>query len=35
MLQLGEGQFNGSFLINLVFGRAFPIPVMKARNPAQ
>ncbi|NQZ99289.1 MAG: hypothetical protein HRU01_22505 [Myxococcales bacterium] len=35
VLQLGEGQFNGSFLINLVFGRAFPIPVMKARNPAQ
>lgn len=31
VLQYGQGVFNGSFLINLVWGQPFPIPVLRAR----
>jgi len=32
VLQYGQGVFNGSFLINLVWGQPFPVPVLKARE---
>lgn len=35
VLQYGQGVFNGSFLINLVWGTPFPIPVVRAREPTR
>ena len=32
VFQYGQGVFNGSFLINLVWGQPYPIPVLKARE---
>ena len=32
VFQYGQGVFNGSFLINLVWGQPYPIPVLKARD---
>lgn len=33
VLQYGQGVYNASFLMNFVWGQAFPIPVLEARRP--
>jgi hypothetical protein len=34
VFQYGQGVFNGSFLIKLVWGQAFPVPVLRPREPS-